>query len=238
MEGLPPPRCWRRSRGGSWRQRLQARIDLRDGHGRPVLVSHTHRFRHTKATSVINAGVPLHVVQRCLGHLSPTMTMHYAQTLQSTHEREFLRYRKIRADGRDLDIDPRDLYDLIELDKRTDRILPNGVCLLPPRQSCDRGNTCLTCDKFATDATHLPDHEHQLTRLIDLIDGRKEIFRTKTGREMAEDNVWLEQRRQEQRALEQIITALRQPEASPDAGQAVRGAGVHARTAAQPKQEA
>jgi hypothetical protein len=67
------------------------RVDVRDSQDRRVAVGRTHRFRHTTATSLINAGVPLHVVQRYLGHLSPTMTMHYAQTLQKTHEREFLR---------------------------------------------------------------------------------------------------------------------------------------------------
>ena len=89
-------------------------------------------------------------MQRYFGHLSPTMTMRYARTLAETHEREFLRYRKITADGRQMQIDARDLYDMLELDKRADRILPNGYCLLPPRQSCDRGNACLTCDKFGT----------------------------------------------------------------------------------------
>jgi hypothetical protein len=81
------------------------------------------------------------------------MTMHYAKTLRETHEREFLRYKKITADGSDLDLDPRDLFALTELGKRTDRVLPNGLCMLPPRQTCDRGNACLTCDKFTTDAS-------------------------------------------------------------------------------------
>src|SRR5450756_2647059 len=71
---------------------LVGRLDVRDSTGRLVDFQRTHRFRHTKATSLLNAGVPLHVVQRYLGHLSPTMTMIYAQTLASTHEREFLRY--------------------------------------------------------------------------------------------------------------------------------------------------
>jgi hypothetical protein len=147
---------------------------------------------------------------------------------QATHEREFLRFKKITADGRDLEIDPRDLYDVIELDQRTDRILPNGVCLLPSRQSCDRGNACLTCDKFATDASHLDDHEQQLGRLVDLIDGRKQAFQRKTGRGLSEDNVWLEQRRREQRALELIIGALKRPELG-DSATSVRGAGIDAR---------
>src|SRR5262249_56054065 len=59
-------------------------------------------------------------------HLSPEMTMIYAKTLASTHEAEFLRYRKLTADARELDTDPRDLYDMLQLDKRTDRTLPNA----------------------------------------------------------------------------------------------------------------
>lgn len=206
------------------------RVDVCDSHGRRVVVGRTHRFRHTKATTLLNAGVPLHVVQRYLGHLSPSMTMHYAQTLQRTHEREFLRFKKINADGRQLDIDPRDLYDLLELDRRADRVLPNGLCLLPPRQACDRGNACLTCDKFATDATYLAEHTQQLARLEELIEHRREAFRTKIGHEMSDDNVWLAQRRQEQRALRNIINALDQPELDLAQRQAIRGAGVAART--------
>ena len=119
---------------------LATRLDVRDSTGALVDFNRTHRFRHTVATNLLNAGVPLHVVQRYLGHLTPTMTMTYAQTLQATAEAEFLRYRKITADARDLTIDPQDLYDMLELDRRTDRILPNGWCLLPPRQVCMKGN--------------------------------------------------------------------------------------------------
>ncbi|MCA1679673.1 MAG: tyrosine-type recombinase/integrase, partial [Actinobacteria bacterium] len=44
--------------------------DIRDSQGRRPPLSNVHRFRHTRATSLINAGVPVHVVQRYLGHLS------------------------------------------------------------------------------------------------------------------------------------------------------------------------
>src|ERR1700731_3510600 len=144
-----------------------------------------------------NAGVPIHVVQRYLGHLSPAMTMHYAQTLAETHEAEFLRYRKITADARDLQASPRDLYDMLQLDQRTDRILPNGWCLLPPRQACDRGNACLTCSKFATDATLLPELRAQEDRTLALIDTRQAAFTERTGRPMAPGNVWLDGRHRE-----------------------------------------
>ena len=60
---------------------LARRLDVRDAAGALVDFQRTHRFRHTRATSLLNAGVPLHVVQRYLGHLSPEMTMIYAKTL-------------------------------------------------------------------------------------------------------------------------------------------------------------
>ena len=123
---------------------LARRLDVRDAAGRLIDFNRTHRFRHTRATSLLNAGVPIHVVQRYLGHLTPTMAMHYARTLAETAEAEFLRFRKLTADARELEADPRDLYDMLQLDARTDRILPNGYCLLPPRQSCDRGNACFS----------------------------------------------------------------------------------------------
>lgn len=210
--------------------KLARRLDIRDSTGRGVDFQRTHRFRHTRATSLLNAGVPLHVVQRYLGHLSPTMTMHYAQTLAATHEAEFLRYRKVSADARDLPMDPRDLYDVLELDKRTDRILPNGWCLLPPRQPCDKGNACLTCDKFTTDASFLPELQAQQHRTARLIDERREAFKARTGQEMSPDNVWLAGRLQEHDALGRIIVKIEQTRPADDTVQAVRGAGVTART--------
>ncbi len=221
-------------------QRLHAlaeRMDIRDGQDRRANLSNVHRFRHTRATSLLNAGVPVHVVQRYLGHVSPRMTMHYAQTVRETHEREFLRYRKITADARDLQIDPRDLYNALELDKRTDRVLPNGLCMLPPRQSCQRGNACLTCDKFATDASYQPEHREQLAKLTLLIEQRKTMFQAKTGHEMSDDNVWLSQRLTEQRALVKIIEVLDDPALDNGERPTVRGAGTTARPAFQDRRE-
>jgi hypothetical protein len=215
-------------------QQLGELADIRDSQGRRPPLSNVHRFRHTRATSLINAGVPVHVVQRYLGHLSSEMTMRYAHTLRETHEREFLRYKKITAQGSDLELDPRDLFALIELGKRTDRVLPNGLCMLPPRQTCDRGNACLTCDKFTTDAGYLPEHEQQLGKLSDLIAQRQQAFRARTGEDMAPSNVWLEQRLTEQHALERIIAALGAPELTEHPDQAVRGPGTDARPANQP----
>jgi hypothetical protein len=191
----------------------------------------TTSIQHTRITlfTSFNAGVPLHVLQRYLGHLTPTMSMTYAQTLQSTAEAEFLRYRKITADARNIEVDPQDLYDMLELDRRTDRVLPNGWCLLPPRQVCAKGNACLTCDKLATDATFLPELQTQQARTGQLIEERRAAFQARTGQEMGDDNVWLAGRRQEHDALGRIILTLEPTRLANRTVQAVRGAGVDAR---------
>jgi integrase len=204
--------------------KFSALADLRDDQGRRLKLGRTHNFRHTRATSLINAGVPLPVVQRHFGHLSPTMTMRYVQISAEAQEREFLRFKKITADGRELKLDPADLYQLLELDKRANRILPNGWCLLPPRQVCERGNACLTCDKFATDASYLPEHEQQLDLLGQLIDTRKQAFAARTGHAMTDENVWLAERRKEQLALTKIIATVSDPELGEN--HAARGAGA------------
>src|SRR5258708_23069651 len=120
--------------------------------------------------------------------------------------------------------------------------LPRGGCRLRPRQSCDRGNACLTCDKFATDATFLPELQQQKDKTLHLIDQRQQAFSARAGTPMGEDNIWLQGRRREIASLESIITTLqRHPDTGrpgPAAGagttaaqRAVRGAGVAARTA-------
>jgi hypothetical protein len=119
---------------------------------------------------------------------------------------------------------------MLELDKRTDRILPNGWCLLPPRQVCEKGNACLTCEKFTTDATFLPELTTQRLRTGQLIDERRQAFKARTGQEMSPDNVWLAGRLQEQDALGRIIIRIEQTRLADGSVHAVRGAGVAART--------
>jgi integrase len=244
---LPPaPRylfvAWQSNRNGAQpysahtlRERLLGlarELQIRDSHGRLVDFQRTHRMRHTRATELLNGGVPIHVVQRYLGHLSPEMTMRYADTLPKTHEREFLRFKKLGADGRELGLDPVDIYEMVQLSRHTDRILPNGVCLLPPLKRCERGNACLTCDHFATDARHLPELKVQLSETEALIERRRAQHLKRTGQEMTDGNVWLEQRLAEGRSLVSIVAALQAVEE----GQAVRGAGVAGR-AGQPPSE-
>ncbi|QRZ61717.1 tyrosine-type recombinase/integrase [Rothia sp. ZJ932] len=209
-------------------KRLDQTVKLTNKAGEPLRFSQTHRLRHTRATELLNNGVPVHVVQRYLGHRSPEMTMRYAETLAATAEAEFLRYKKVGSDDRDLGLSAKDLLEISQLDHRADRILPNGYCMLPPTQSCDKGNACLPCGAFATDASYIQEHREQLTRLEALIDERKNQYKARRGEDMPETNVWLTGRLREKTSLEAIITKLEDEAAQ---NKAVSGAGTSGRVA-------
>ncbi|WFN92524.1 tyrosine-type recombinase/integrase [Gordonia sihwensis] len=201
---------------------------LTDSAGNPLRFTQTHRLRHTRATELLNDGVPIHVVQRYLGHASPEMTLRYAATLAATAEAEFLKHKKIGAHGADLGISPTDVYDMTQLSQRTDRVLPNGVCLLPPLQTCDKGNACLTCGHFATDRTHLDELADQRTRTESLLQVRRRQYHERTGRQLSDENVWVHERLREIASLDAIIARLaaEEDQASADRDSAVAGAGT------------
>ena len=71
--GLPVPYETFRNVFADW----QSRIGLHDEKGCATNVT-VHRLHHTFGTRMINSGVPQHVIQRLLGHASPTMTAVYA----------------------------------------------------------------------------------------------------------------------------------------------------------------
>jgi hypothetical protein len=175
-------------------------VQIRDGKGRPVKLSHTHRFRHTRLTRLAELGVPIKVLQRYAGHATPTMSMHYIAKREEHAEQAFVATAKFKADGTRVMFSRED-HDSMHLFDRADRILPNGWCLLPPLQSCDKGNACLTCSVFVTDQTHQTSLEGQLADTSDLIARSTAAFQQRHGHPMPADNVWLAQRHAEQSAL-------------------------------------
>jgi integrase len=190
-----------------------------DSKNRPVQLSHTHRFRHTRFTRLAELGLPVHVLQRYAGHASPTMTMHYIAQREEHAEQAFLATVKLKADGTRV-VFSREDHDSMHLLGRADRILPNGWCLLPPLQTCDKGNACLTCSVFVTDQTHRQALERQLADTSALIERATADFAQRHGVPMPPDNTWLAQRLAEQDALTGLLAAL--PEVP---GRAVQGAG-------------
>lgn len=74
---------------------------------------------------------------------------------------------------------------MTKLGQRTDRVLPNGVCLLPLK-TCDEGNSCLSCGHLATDATHADELRDQHAKTTALIALRRDQYRARTGRELTD----------------------------------------------------
>ena len=174
---------------------------------------------------------PLHVVQRYMGHVTPEMTMYYAQTLDATAKAEFLRYQKLTGTGKPAGMTGEDLYELMALETRTDRVLPNGWCSLPPTKTCEKGNACLTCDLFVTDRRFRDVHQSEWVNLGHLIERRQQEHRERTGQDMTAEHVWLKQRHREQAALKNILAAIdAQDESAPPAP--LQGPGVAARVEA------
>lgn len=192
-------------------------VAITDSQGRPVTLSHTHRFRHTKLTKLAELGLPVHVLQRYAGHATPTMTMHYVAARQEHAEQAFLATTRFRADGTAVTFSREDV-DISHLFDRADRILPNGSCLLPPLQTCDKGNACLTCSAFVTDPSHDPALNRQLQATQDLITTHTAAFQQAHGQPIPEDNVWLVQRRAEKEALTRLLAVMTEYP-----GRAVRG---------------
>lgn len=190
-----------------------------DAAGQPVKLSHTHRFRHTKFTKLAELGLPVHVLQRYAGHSTPTMSMHYVARRDEHAEQAFLATRKFRADGTRVTFSRED-HDALHLLDRADRFLPNGYCLLPPLQKCEKGNACLTCGVFVTDDSHLAVLQRQVEQTTQLIERTTAQFLERHGRPMPDGNVWLVEREAERDALARLLATM---QASP--GRAIQGAG-------------
>jgi integrase len=197
-------------------------VQISDSAGRAVRLNHTHRFRHTKLTRLAEFGLPIHVLQRYAGHATPTMTMHYIAQREEHAELAFLATVKLHADGTQVQFSRED-HDTLHLFERADRFLPHGWCLLPPTQTCSKGNACLTCSVFVTDATHRSTLERQLADTEQLVARTTAAFEQRHGQPMPDDNVWLAQRRAEHAALTRLLSTM---DANP--GRALQGAGCGA----------
>jgi len=190
-------------------QRFSELVDIRDSKGRTVQLSHTHRFRHTRLTRLAELGLPVHVLQRYAGHANPTMSMHYVAQREEHAEQAFLATRKFKADATAVTFSRED-HDGMHLFDRADRFLPHGYCLLPPLQTCDKGNACLTCSVFVTDTSHLGTLHRQLNETTALIERTTEQFQKRHGKPIPGANVWLAQRSAERDALVKLIATMQQ----------------------------
>ncbi len=169
-----------------------------------------HQFRHTKGTALINGGMAQHLVQRFLGHETPTMTSVYAHIHDQTLKEAYAAFR-----GQTIDVRGRVVEeDVAGLGSPEDQwlkrnilaqALPNGTCALPTiTQGCPHANACLTCVHFRTDRRHLADHRDQLQRTQQLLT-------------VARTNGWTRQLEMNRQVAANLLAIVTQLEADDDA---------------------
>jgi integrase/recombinase XerD len=139
----------------------------------------SHGFRHRVGTSMINNGVPQHIVQRFLGHESPQMTSVYAHIMDSTLKRTIAEYRakKVDISGAVVpDVGAAVPEDALVLKRSVQaQALPNGQCHLPVQAGpCPHANACLTCGHFRSTVRFLPVLKQQLADADRMVDWAKE----------------------------------------------------------------
>jgi integrase len=138
----------------------------------------THSFRHTTATRMINNGTPQHIVQKFLGHETPTMTSRYAHIHDESMKKEFAKFQGKMVNIHGDITKPEQLVEDMAKGSNLENIdakwlkknilmqaLPNGTCALPViSNACPHANACLTCTNFRTDKRYLNTHKEQLKK--------------------------------------------------------------------------
>jgi site-specific recombinase XerD len=145
------------------------KADIRDHDGQLASWVHPHLFRHHLATTLINDGVSLPVIQKVLDHATIAMTVRYAHLHDDTLREAITRWHQrinIRGERIALPVNG-PLQDAAWMKERiahARQALPNGYCGLPLVQTCPHPNACLSCDNFLTDNRFRTIHDQQLQR--------------------------------------------------------------------------
>ncbi|MDQ6783981.1 MAG: site-specific integrase [Actinomycetota bacterium] len=190
-----------------WAKQLDLREplppDAPPGAEAPFIQLTSHRFRHTIATRMINEDVPECVIQRFLGHESPSMTRRYAAMHDKTLKQAFDKYReRVTSEGKVVVYKPDSpMTEGMRLNdrlKRARQTLANGYCARPLQTDCIHPNFCYGCSQFASDVTFLPVLRGQRDRARAIRDQCVEEGREK----------WAERNNRDIAALEPIIATL------------------------------
>ncbi len=166
----------------------------------------SHQFRHTVGTRMINNNVPQHIVQKYLGHESPTMTMRYAHIHDQTLKREIAQFhdsRVVNVAGEVVETSNAELDNNLDLHLLKKNVLAqalsDGSCARPIQLGeCPHANACLTCGDFRTTLEFLDQHKTHLEETEKLIKNAEE----KGWKRQAEMNIRVRDN------LKKIITTL------------------------------
>jgi integrase len=170
-----------------------------------------HAFRHTKAVELINNGMNLLHVQKWMAHASPEMTLRYAKILDDTMRSSWEEVIKkglfkIDREGKAIPINPNDITDedIIEweyIKNNLDAVrMPLGYCLKSKKQECHTQlNPCLTCRNLCTTVEFIPQFEHEIREIKQLIE---------TGKKLGRD-IWVEKNEYLLNRYMDILTVLK-----------------------------
>lgn len=160
-------------------KQLAQKFDIKDKSGKRWNFQ-THQFRHTVGTRMVNLGVPLHIIQRYLGHESPQMTMTYAHIHDETLRKEIEKYHESRVVnflGETAELDETILSsngDLEWFKKNVQaRALEHGYCARPKvLGDCDIPgfDGCYNCPHWRTNKNFLPILKDTLERTNNVLE--------------------------------------------------------------------
>ena len=138
-----------------------------------------HQFRHTVATRMINLGVPVHIIQRYLGHEPPATTMVYAHIHDETLRKEVEKYHESRVvnfQGETAQLEETVLSSTDDLEwfkKNVQaRALEHGYCARPKvLGDCDIPgfDGCYNCPHWRTNKNFLPILKDTLERTLQVL---------------------------------------------------------------------
>jgi integrase/recombinase XerD len=174
----PKPKLMRDNSFIHFIKQLAEEFDIKDNLGKRWNFQ-THQFRHTVGCRMVNLGVPLHIIQRYLGHESPAMTMVYAHIHDETLRKEIEKYHESRVvnfKGESAELDETILSsnDDLEWFKKNvqARALEHGYCARPKvLGDCDIPgfDGCYNCPHWRTNTNFLPILKDTLERTNNIL---------------------------------------------------------------------
>ena len=172
----PEPKVMNCSSFSIYINRLAQEKNITDSNGK-IWRFQSHQFRHTVGTRMINNNVPQHIVQKYLGHESPTMTMRYAHIHDQTLKKEIAQFydsRVVNVIGEVVESTNAELDTNLDLHLIKKNVLAqslsNGSCARPIQLGeCPHANACLTCGDFRTTIEFLDQHKTHLIETEKLV---------------------------------------------------------------------
>ncbi|MED1919764.1 site-specific integrase, partial [Bacillus thuringiensis] len=151
----------------SWIRNFVSRYDIKDNNG-SLYALHTHQFRHTLATDMLNTGLSLLEIKEYLGHKDIKSTLRYAKVLKSRLNKVIkdIGFIGLITDNLNSSVKSKKINLTEDLYKTA--ALPDGICKKPINNEgilCRKLNMCLFCSKFITTPDYLSIHQDHLKRI-------------------------------------------------------------------------